>query len=144
MQQTLSELLMDGLLVRQRGRGAFAAQPKLTYNAASGIEVNDEMREQGFALGWRLLDSQWIPAPIYAAQALTFRLIVVYLAEMAKIGGRRVDCHHMRVWPERWAQRINVERLTDGGFSCLFFAIFYPRKILELNQLLKRDLLSAN
>lgn len=140
VRQTLAELVTDGFLVRHRGRGTFVAQPKLTYNAASGIEVNDEMREQGFALGWRLLDSQWVPAPIFAAQALNIPTNSrVFCIRRLRLAGGELIGYHIAYLPERWAQSINVERLADGD-SFAYLRHLLPAKNPRIERTLEARL----
>ena len=140
VRQTLADLVTDGFLVRQRGRGTFVAQPKLTYNAASGIEINEDMREQGFVLGWRLLDSQWVPAPIFAAQALNVPTNSrVFRIRRLRLAGGELIGYHIAYLPEPWAQSINVERLTDGD-SLAYLRHFLPKKNPRIERTLEARL----
>lgn len=140
VRQTLAELVTEGFLIRQRGRGTFVAQPKLTYNAGGGIEVSDAMREQGFTLGWRLLDSQWVPAPIYAAKALKVPPNSrVFCIRRLRLAGGELIGYHIAYLPETWAQSINVERLTEGD-SLAYLRHFLPTQNPRIERTLEARL----
>lgn len=70
VRQTLSELVTEGFLVRQRGRGTFIADPQITYDPTKQVELNEYMREQGVTLRWQLMDMSWVDADESIASTL--------------------------------------------------------------------------
>jgi GntR family transcriptional regulator len=140
VRQALGELTAEGLLYRRRGRGTFVAHAKLTYDAVSGIEANGTMRERGITLEWRLLDSTWISAPAYAAQALGIAPgNRVFCIRRLRLAGEDVMGYHIAYLPEWSAQRIDVERMTDGD-SLAYLRRMLPRRSPRIERTLEARL----
>ncbi len=70
IRQTLNDLVLQGYLVRQRGRGTFIAHPKVAYDPAKRLETNEYYSAQGVSFGWKLLGSEWIPSSAAVAALL--------------------------------------------------------------------------
>jgi GntR family transcriptional regulator len=70
IRQTLNDLVLQGYLVRQRGRGTFIAHPKVAYDPAKRLETNEYYTAQGVSFGWKLLGSEWTAASSQVAALL--------------------------------------------------------------------------
>jgi GntR family transcriptional regulator len=70
VRRALSNLVQDGLLVRQPGRGTFVRQPHLTAGPRGLTSYSEEMAALGFAAGARVLSIGIQPAPSWAAERL--------------------------------------------------------------------------
>jgi len=55
----LGEMVNEGRLVRQRGRGTFVSQPKLSHDPASGIPLSEYIVELGMDAQWQVLGRDW-------------------------------------------------------------------------------------
>ena len=74
VRQALGRLEQRGHVVRQQGRGTFAAQPKLRQDATILRGFFAEMVGQGMVPSSRLLSAEERVAPVSLAQALELRL----------------------------------------------------------------------
>lgn len=116
VRQTLSELVNEGRLVRQRGKGTFVAPPKFAHDPAGRQALSDYMKAQGLTPGWQVLDAGWIVATNEIAQPLgvpaganLFRLRRLRLANSEAIG------YHIAYTPEFMAEQINQGAFETGG-----------------------------
>lgn len=116
VRQTLSELVNEGRLDRQRGRGTFVTKPKFTHDPSNRLGATDYLRQQGIEPGWRLLDAAWI-APVedvneklhLPAAAELFCIRRLRLANGEPIG------YHIAYLPPLVAAQINQSALEEGG-----------------------------
>ena len=56
IREALVDLVKDGFLVRQQGKGTFVARAKDAFDATRLSSFSEDMRKQGLAAGSRLLD----------------------------------------------------------------------------------------
>lgn len=70
VRQALDLLVNDGLIVRERGRGTFVAQPKIDQGLTRIISFTEDMRRRGLKPDTRVLLRTLMPAPEHIAEAL--------------------------------------------------------------------------
>jgi GntR family transcriptional regulator len=116
VRQTLADLVTEGLLIRERGRGTFIAKPKITFNPSTALELNEYLSQQGVALGWRLLSTEWETAttPIAAALKIAPQSRVFVLRRLRLAGNDPLGYHFAYV-PEALAAQVQRERLHEGS-----------------------------
>lgn len=70
VRQALTELVAEGHLLRQRGRGTFVAQPKFQHSPARRQGISQYLADQGHTPALRVLDAEWVAPPAAARTAL--------------------------------------------------------------------------
>ena len=126
VRQTLSELVTEGYLVRQRGRGTFVAQPKVTYNPTKLLELNDFLRQHGETLSWQMIDQEWVDVPAHVAVGLdlaedaqVFRIRRLRLASGDPLG------YHIAYVSAAVAEYMEEDKLTQG--QSLDYILTHPQ-----------------
>jgi GntR family transcriptional regulator len=70
VRQALADLVNDGLLYRERGRGTFVARPKIHKRLSSLTSFTEDMRARGKLAGAKVLELKLEPASPVVAQDL--------------------------------------------------------------------------
>lgn len=72
VRQALAEMVMvmEGRLIRQRGRGTYVAQPKFQHDPLRHRGIGQYLLEQGLTPGWKVLDARYIAALAEIAASL--------------------------------------------------------------------------
>lgn len=70
VRQAVGELVREGVLVRERGRGTFVAKPKTTHMMVRSSGFSERIREAGQKPSSTVLSFEVIPATAYVAENL--------------------------------------------------------------------------
>jgi GntR family transcriptional regulator len=116
VRQALSDLVYEGLLIRERGRGTFVAPPKMTHSPEERRSLTEFMLEKGIKPGWQVIEKGFVEANKEVASKLklphktrVYRIRRLRLAEDQAIG------HHTAYLPESVSDQINEAGLLEGG-----------------------------
>ncbi len=63
VRQALDDLVREGLIYRQRGRGTFVAHPTVEQGLVRVVSFTDDMRQRGFTPGTQVLAAGLLTAP---------------------------------------------------------------------------------
>ncbi len=116
VRQALGELVNDGYLYRQRGRGTFVKHTKFTHDPAQRLALTDTMRQQGVTPGWRVLDS----GPCEATPDLGERLGVaagssVFILKRLRLADQEAIGYHLAYVPGAQAEYIDAGAFEEDG-----------------------------
>ena len=115
VRQTLSELVVEGYLIRRRGRGTFISEPKVTYDPARHFELNEYMESQGVSLHWELKDFETIELSDHVADKLQLRSgTEVLCLRRLRLADERVIGYHLAYIPKSLESYINPETFITG------------------------------
>ncbi len=116
VRQALSDLVYEGLLIRERGRGTFVSPPKMTHNPEERKGLTEFMLDQGIKPGWKVIETGFVEANKEVAEKLkvahksrVYRIRRLRLAEDKPIGT------HTVFLPESISGQINEAGLLEGG-----------------------------
>lgn len=116
VRQALSDLVYEGLLIRERGRGTFVAPPKMTHSPEDRKSLTEFMLDQGIKPGWSVIEKGFVEANKEVAEKLNiaykskvYRIRRLRLAESKPIGV------HTAFLTESISNEINEAGLLEGG-----------------------------
>ena len=111
----LGEMVNEGRLVRQRGRGTFVSQPKLSHDPASGIPLSQYIVGQGATAQWQVLNRDWVIPVEDVQKALSLPAGVgVYRAELLLSADNTPIGHHTVYVPQPALANVPYEEYDDN------------------------------
>jgi len=116
VRQALSDLVYEGLLIRERGRGTFVAPPKMTHSPEDRKSLTEFMAEKGIKPGWQVIEKGFIEANKEVAASLKLpRKTRVLRIRRLRLAADEAIGHHTAYLPESISSQINEVGLLDGG-----------------------------
>lgn len=101
VRQALGELVSEGLVVREKGKGTFVALPRLRQRLTRLSGFTDDMHARGKAPGATLLSIRLVPAKPFAARALGIlpqeSIIVIERLRLADGEPLAIESSHLHV-----------------------------------------------
>jgi len=118
--KALNELMNEGIVRREQGRGTFVADPKLIQRLARLTGYTEDMRHRGLRPGARVLRLEAIEAPLPAAAALQIKagapIVLLERLRVAEDAPVAIEASHISF--DR-AQELLEEDFTDRSLYSL-------------------------
>ena len=116
VRQALAELVTEGYLERQRGKGTFVTEPKFIHDPAQRLTLTDTMLERGVKPGWRVLATGWRKASKRVTEKLELAPDTrVFSIERLRLADDEPIGYHLAFVPETVHEHIDVSLLEEGG-----------------------------
>ena len=113
----LGELVTEGRLVRQRGRGTFVAAPKLTHDPASGKSLSEYLLKKGNQPSWKVLSRDWaFPSDVVRERLLLAEGVGVYRVELLFLTDNTPIGHHTVFVPQHVTSEIDHATFDDNAW----------------------------
>lgn len=116
VRQALAEMVMEGRLVRQRGRGTYVAQPKFPHDPLRRRTIEQYLLEQGMRPGLKVLDERRMVAPAEVAARLRLSPGArAYCLRRLRLANDEPIGHLVSYVPEALAEGIDRDALEKGS-----------------------------
>lgn len=116
VRQTLSEMVNEGLLNRQRGRGTFVARKKMTHDPIKRLGASEYLEQQGIVAGWQVIEHGWAEPPEGVRERLQVgKDVQIYRVHRLRLADGEPIGYHFAYLPETTVAYMNVAALTEGG-----------------------------
>jgi GntR family transcriptional regulator len=108
VRQALSDLVYEGLLIRERGRGTFVAPPKMTHSPEERRSLTEFMMEKGIKPGWQVIEKGFVEANKEVAANLKLpHKTRVYRIRRLRLAAEEAIGQHTAYLPESVSIQIN-------------------------------------
>lgn len=137
VRQALNELVFEGLIVREQGRGTFVAKPKMDFQPSTLISFSRVMRRLGHEVKTKVLDQRVVPAPKKVAIKLSLKPNerVVLIRRLRFVDERPVAIHTAYLDAERFSALV-YEDLSQSLWDAI-------RKITGIESAYTQDIIEA-
>src|SRR6266508_1984332 len=121
VRQAVGELVREGVLVRERGRGTFVARPKTTHSMVRTSGFSERIREAGQIPSSQVLSYEIIPAPANVAKNLQMAegSPVYKLVRLRSVDGEPQMIETTHLPQARFPGMENIDFSQDSLYSTL-------------------------
>lgn len=138
VREAIGQLVTDGVLCRQRGKGTFVAYPKVRHGPQRSYGLTGYLYAHGLKPGWRVLSIKVLPASLGAVQALGLEPGErVYRIERLRLADNEAIGYHAASVPLRLGIEISEGDLLAGESSLAYLTEVHHVGISESHRILE-------
>jgi GntR family transcriptional regulator len=144
VRQALNELVFEGFIIREQGRGTFVAKPKMDFQPSTLISFSRVMRSLGHEVKTKVLDKSIIVAPKKVADKLSLKPEdkVVLIRRLRFVDDQPVAIHTAYLDSERFAALVDEDMsqsLWDAIQKITGIDSAYTQDIIEATTLRREE-----
>lgn len=139
VRQAIANLVNDGTLFRQKGKGTFVAEQKIEQPLQGVTSFTEEMKKRGMVPGSRLLSFSIIPATEEAAQMLKVDLSdPVYEIKRIRLADDKPIALEWTYISTKLVQGLTADKVIQSLYSYIEEAM--DLRITSANQVIEADI----
>ncbi|MCL4871182.1 MAG: GntR family transcriptional regulator [Anaerolineae bacterium] len=116
VRQTLADMVNEGWLHRERGRGTFVTRPKFAHDPVNRLSTTEFLLQQGITPGWRVLEKGWqLPLEDVAEKLKLSPDEELYRIHRLRLANDEPIGFHFAYVTPAIVPYINEAALTEGG-----------------------------
>lgn len=112
----LKELVVEGKITRQQGRGTFVALPKISHRPDPQFNLTAYLKKQGLEPGWEVLSAGWVESSSELAERLEIPVgSAVFQLRRLRLADREPIGYHIAHTIPELGEALEGNQFGEGG-----------------------------